>query len=91
MEDFAARFADTLESLASRVRSLTVDRVSRAIRLATLGMTAATLALLATVFLALALFGALAIPLGNDGAFGVLGLVVLVAGIVAWVKRKKAV
>ena len=76
--------------LSARVRALTVDRVSRVIRLATMGMTALTLALVAAVFLILTIFGALAIPLGNDGAFAVLGLVALIGGIVAWLQRKKA-
>ncbi len=89
MEDFAARFADALEMVASRVRALTIDRVSRVIRLTTMGMTALTLALVAAVFLVLAIFGALAIPLGNDGAFAVLGLIALIGGIVAWWQRKK--
>ena len=53
-------------------------------------MAAATLGLLALVFLVLSIYGALAIPLGSDGAFGVLGLVVLVFGIIVWGNRKKA-
>jgi hypothetical protein len=37
----------------------------------------------------LTIYGALAIPLGPDGAFGVLGALFLVAGVVLWVKRSK--
>jgi hypothetical protein len=90
VDDFPARFADFLESVATRIRSLTVDRVNRFIRLSSLGMAAATLGLLALVFLVLSIYGALAIPLGSDGAFGVLGLVVLIFGIIVWSNRKKA-
>lgn len=90
MEDFATRFADFLESIAIKVRSLTVDRVNRWIRVASLGMVALALGLMAAVFLALSIFGALAIPLGNDGAFGVLGAVALIGGIVMWVKRGRS-
>ena len=90
MDDFPARFADFLEMIATRVRSLTVDRVNRWIRLSSLGMAAATLGLLALVFLVLSIYGALAIPLGSDGAFGVLGLVVLIFGLILWGNRKKA-
>ena len=89
MEDFATRFADLLESVASKVRSLTTDRVNRWIRLGSLGMVAAALGLMATVFLALTVFGALAIPLGNDGAFGVLGAIALIAGALLWARRSK--
>ena len=90
MDDFPARFADFLEMVATRIRSLTVDRISRWIRLSSLGMAALTLGLLALVFLVLSVYGALAIPLGSDGAFGVLGLVVLIFWFILWGNRKKA-
>jgi hypothetical protein len=90
MEDFPARFADFLEMIATRVRSVTVDRINRWIRLSSLGMAALVLGLLALVFLVLSIYGALAIPLGSDGAFGVLGLVVLIFGLILWGNRKKA-
>jgi archaellum biogenesis protein FlaJ (TadC family) len=90
MNDFPTRFADLLESIANRVRALTTDRVARWIRMSSLGIIAATLGMMAVVFLLLTIYGALAIPLGPDGAFGLLGAVVLVAGIVLWSKRSKA-
>ena len=43
----------------------------------------------AIVFVLLTIYGALAIPLGPDGAFGVLGAIVLVAAIFLWTKRSK--
>ncbi|MEX0667623.1 MAG: hypothetical protein WD313_04775, partial [Acidimicrobiia bacterium] len=58
-------------------------------RMSSLGIVAATLGMMAVVFMLLTIYGALAIPLGPDGAFGVLGAVVLVAGIVIWSKRSK--
>ena len=90
MDDFATRFADLLEMVATRIRSLTVDRVNRWIRASSLGMVAAALGLMAAVFLLLTIFGALAIPLGNDGAFGVLGAIALSGGIFLWAKKSKA-
>jgi hypothetical protein len=89
MDDFPVRFADLLESVATKIRSLTVDRVRRVIRLTSLGLVAATLGILALVFLVLTIHGALAIPLGADGAFGVIGLLLGVAGTVLWRKRTK--
>jgi len=89
MNDFPTRFADLLESIATRVRALTTDRVAKWIRMSSLGIVAATLGMMAVVFLLLTIYGALAIPLGTDGAFGVLGVMVLVAGIVLWSKRSK--
>ncbi|MGQ0849905.1 MAG: hypothetical protein ACT4OP_12500 [Actinomycetota bacterium] len=89
MDDFPTRFADLLDGFARRVRAVTVDRLNRWIRKSALGMSALTLALLATIFLMLAIFGALAIPLGPDGAFGVLGAVALLVGIWLWYRRRK--
>lgn len=89
MDDFPTRFADFLESIAKRVRALTTDRVAKWIRVSSLGLVAATLGMMAVVFLLLTIYGALAIPLGPDGAFGVLGAIVLVAGVVLWSKRSK--
>ena len=89
MEDFPTRFADLLESIAQRVRALTTDRVAKWIRISTLGLVAGTLGMMAVIFLLLTIYGALAIPLGPDGAFGLLGMLFLVAGIVFWTKRSK--
>ncbi|CAN5273299.1 hypothetical protein BH18ACT5_BH18ACT5_01110 [soil metagenome] len=90
MEDFASRFADLLEMVVGKIRSLTVDRVNRWIRLSSLGMVAVALGLIATVFLMLTIFGALAIPLGNDGAFAVLGALLLIGGAIMWAKQSTA-
>jgi hypothetical protein len=89
MDDFPTRFADLLESIAKRVRALTTDRVGKWIRMSSLGLVAATLGMMAVIFLLLTIYGALAIPLGPDGAFGLLGGLVLVAGVVLWSKRSK--
>ena len=89
MNDFPTRFADLLESIATRVRALTTDRVAKWIRMSSLGIVAVTLGMTAVVFLLLTIYGALAIPLGTDGAFGVLGGLVLVAGFILWSKRSK--
>lgn len=89
MNDFPTRFADLLESIASRIRALTTDRVARWLRLSSLGLVALTFGMLAVIFLLLTIYGALAIPLGPDGAFGVLGGVVLIAAIFLWSKRSK--
>ena len=89
MEDFPARFADLLESIAKRVRALTTDRVGKWIRVSSMGLVTATLGMTAVIFLLLTIYGALAIPLGPDGAFALLGGLLLVAGIVLWSKRSK--
>lgn len=89
MQDYAARFADLLEQIAIRVRSATVDRVAKFIKMAGLGIVAAALGLTAVIFLVWTIFGALEIPLTTAGAFGVFGAVFAVAGGFLWFKRSR--
>lgn len=89
MEDFARQFADLLEAVATRVRSLTVDRVARLIRWTGLGIVVATLAFTALIFLSWAVYGALAIWLTPAGAFAVLAIPLVAAGGYLWFKRTR--
>ena len=56
MEDFPTRVADLLESVATRIRALTVDKVARAITFVTLGFVALMLVTMAFVFLLVGMF-----------------------------------
>jgi hypothetical protein len=87
MEELAARFAEILEQVGVKVRSLTTDRVARGIRVTGLGILAATLGFSALLFLFLAIFAALEIPLTTAGAFAVFGVVLIAVGSYFWVKR----
>ena len=79
MEDLATRFADLLESTALKVRSMTVDRARKGITIAALARP--------TVVVALFAVSALAIPLGQWGAYAVEAGLFLVAGTLVWAKR----
>ena len=87
MEQLAAQFADLVEAIANKVRSLTVDRVATGIRVTGLGILAATLGFTALLFLFWAIFGALEIPLTTAGAFGVVAAALIGTGVVIWIKR----
>lgn len=89
MQEYAAKWADFLEQVATRVRSMTVDRVAHYIKLTGLGILAAVLALTAMVFLVWTIFGALEIPLTTAGAFAVFGVVLAVAGGIMWFQRSR--
>lgn len=89
MQDYATRFADLLEQVAVKVRSMTVDRVARFIKVAGLGIVAAVLGLTAVIFLVWTIFGALEIPLTTAGAFGVFGFLFAIAGGLLWFKRSR--
>jgi hypothetical protein len=87
MEDYAAKFAELLEQVATRIRSVTVDRVARGIRLTGLGILAFTLGFTAVLFLLYAIFGALEIPLTTAGALALIGALLLGLGTYLWIKR----
>ena len=87
MEEWAVRFAEVLEQIGVKIRSLTVDRVARGIRLTGLGILAATLGFSAVLFLFLAIFGALEIPLTTAGALAVIGVALIGGGSYLWIKR----
>jgi hypothetical protein len=87
MDEYAARFAEFLEQIAIKIRSVTVDRVARGIRIAGLGILAATLGFTALLFLSLAIFGALEIPLTTAGALALVGALLVGVGIYLWMKR----
>ena len=89
MHEYATRFADLLEQVASKVRSLTVDRLARFIKITGLGIVIAALALTSVIFLVWTIFGALEIPLTTAGAFAVFGVVLGVAGGYLWFKRTR--
>jgi hypothetical protein len=87
MEDYAAKFAELLEQVATRIRSVTVDRVARGIRLTGLGILAFTLGFTAVLFLLYAIFGALEIPLTTAGALALIGALLVGLGAYLWIKR----
>ncbi len=87
MDDWPAKFADLLEAVATRIRAMTVDRVARVITIASLALPLLVLLALAVVFFFMTLHGALAIPLGSSGGFGVIGGLFAVAGAFVWTRR----
>jgi hypothetical protein len=87
MDEYAVKFAEFLEQIALKVRSMTVDRVSLGIKVSGLGILVATLGFSAVIFLLWALFGALEIPLTTAGAFAVLGGLLLGVGGYLWFTR----
>lgn len=89
-ESYAARFADLLEGIATRVRSLTVDRLDRGITLAAFGMAAVMLILAALVLISVALFRLLAMATGATGAYAAFGGLFLAAGWLSWRKGRNA-
>lgn len=89
MEDFPRRLAELLETIAARVRALTVDRIARGVTVASLALPMAVLGILAIVFLFMTIHAALAIPLTDAGAYGTVAGLFVIGGALAWRKRSQ--
>ena len=87
MEDFPIRLADFLESVATQLRALTIDRVRRAVGMVTASLPLAVLVLMGLVFLVLTVHRSLAIPLGQVGAFAIEGGLFVIGGVLVWRMR----
>jgi uncharacterized membrane protein len=94
-DDYPTRIADFLEAIATKIRSMTVDRVARAITFVTLGLVALTLVATALIFLLVGLFritGELTRKACDctqymEITYSVIGGVFLALGALLWSKR----
>ncbi len=97
MEDFPTRIADFLESLATRIRTLTVDRVARVIMFVSLGLVAITLVVFALIFLLVGLFRiieelifkACDCSQAMEISYGGVGGLFLLIGVLLWSRRTR--
>ena len=88
VDDFPTRIADLLESVASRIRAMTVDRIAGWVKWVALIPVLLVLVALAGIFLAVGLFRILAEVIGSDiAAYAILGAVPFLAGLVLWLRR----
>ena len=85
--DYPTKIADFLEQIATRIRSLTVDRASLAVTWTAIGLVVATLAVLAVIWLLVGFFRALGTLIGQELAYAVVGGILLLVGVFLWMKR----
>ena len=85
--DYPTKIADFLEQIATRIRSLTVDRASLAVTWTAIGVVVATLAVLAVIWLLVGFFRALGTLIGQELAYAVVGGILLLVGVFLWMKR----
>jgi len=98
VEDFPTRVADLLESVATRIRALTVDRAARAITWVTLGLVGLILVVMAFIFFLVGLFRIveeLIFKACDCGAameisYGAVGGLFLLIGALLWWRRTKS-
>lgn len=86
-DNYPAKIADFLEQIATRIRSLTVDRASLAVTWTAIGLVVATLAVLAVIWLLVGFFRALGTLIGQELAYAVVGGILLLVGVFLWMKR----
>jgi protein-S-isoprenylcysteine O-methyltransferase Ste14 len=84
LDDLPTRFANSLESAATRVRALTSDRLENLIRTVTILVVLLVLISVALAFFLIAAYRALSTWLGAGGSMGVLGGLFLLAGLLIW-------
>lgn len=89
MEDLPRRLAELLETVAGRVRAMTVDRIAKGVTIVSLAIPLVVLGLLALVFLFMTIHAALAVPLTDAGAYGVVAGLFLIGGALLWRQRSR--
>lgn len=97
MEDFPTRVADFLESLATRIREMTVDRVARVIKFVALGFVAVTLVSISLILLLVGLFRIMEELLfkacdcsqAMEGSYAIVGGLFVVVGVFLWSRRTR--
>ncbi|HHC07361.1 MAG TPA: hypothetical protein ENK55_01395 [Actinobacteria bacterium] len=86
-DDYATQLADYLEELATKVRSLTVDRVADGVTWAALGVVLAVVGIVVAVWASVAFFRALGTLVGMEAAYALVGGIFVVAGSLVWIRR----
>lgn len=87
MDDFPAKIALLLETFATRVRAMTVDRVRGWAVWAAVGVVVAMLGIVLAIFLVVGLFRLLAELVGAEPAYLILGGLFVIVGMFLWSKR----
>jgi hypothetical protein len=87
MDDFPTKIADFLESIAHKIRAMTVDRVRGAAKWTALGLILAVLGILLVLFLFIGIFRILGELIGVKTAYAALGGLFVLVGAFLWSKR----
>ena len=81
MDDFPTKIADFLEQTATKVRSMTVDRIAGGVRWGAAGIVLAVLAFLLAVFLLIGIFRLLGELIGVEVTYAIFGGLFLLLGV----------
>jgi uncharacterized membrane protein len=84
---FSARIADFLETLANKIRELSVDRAATGITWAAIGLILLVTGVIVVFWLLVGIFRALGTLIGTETAYAVVGLVLILVGAFVWSRR----
>jgi hypothetical protein len=88
MDDFPTKIADYLEQTATKIRSMTVDRIAGGVRWSAAGIVIAVLAFLLIVFLLVGVFRLLGELIGVEVTYAIFGGLFLLLGVFLLRQRK---
>ena len=81
------RIADLLETIATRIREMTVDRAATGVTSVAIGVIALFAGLIAVFWLLIGIFRILGELMGTETAYAVVGLLLILAGALVWSRR----
>lgn len=85
--DYPAEIADFLEGLATKIRSLTVDRAENAVTWIALGLVLGAIAMLVVIWLLVGFFRAFGELVGQEVAYAITGGILIIVGALLWMRR----
>ena len=86
-QPLSARVADQLESVATKIREMTVDRAANAVTWAAVGLVLFVGVLLAVIWLLVGIFRILGTLMGVETAYAVVGVLLIIIGAFVWSRR----
>jgi hypothetical protein len=83
----SVRIADLLEQIAGKIRELSVDRAATAITWIAVSLLIITAAFMVVFWLLVGIFRALGTLMGQETAYAVVGLILIIIGAFVWSRR----
>lgn len=87
MDDFPTKVADALESVVTKIRVVTVDRLARIAKWVALGLILFVVAIVAVVLILIGSTRLLGEVVGTEWAYAILGGLFLLLGALLWKMR----
>jgi hypothetical protein len=83
----SVRIADLLEQIAAKIRELSVDRAATAITWIAVGLLLTTAGFMIVFWLLVGIFRALGTLMGQETAYAVVGVLLIIVGSFVWSRR----